>query len=362
MKLQYSTENKERSLKLVSALQNWYDKSSRDLVWRKTQEPYSIWISEIMAQQTRISAVLPYYERFMALFPHVEDLAVAPIDVVLKAWEGLGYYSRAHNLSKTAKIIVEQYGGQFPKDVSLLKKLPGIGDYTAGAIASICFQEPIPAVDGNVLRVFARLEDNEMDIKQTATKKCLTNYVADILTNAKPGIFNQALMELGALICLPKNPACEECPVSVFCKAKQLDKQRILPYKSPKKEQTNADKTILIIVNPKNEVLLRQRTERLLHGLWEFYMPEVFLEEDEIENALPYTLKKLSRIGEASHAFTHIRWNMIGYKCDIEETEPLSGYEFVSIEEMQKRAMPVAISFYTKCLLEFYGIFPGKIQ
>ncbi len=351
----YSNKDEKRASVLVTALKDWYEKNQRDLVWRQTREPYRIWVSEIMAQQTRITAVLPYYKRFMERFPTIEDLANAGVDDVLKSWEGLGYYSRAHNLLKTAKIVQSEYGGEFPTSITLLRKLPGIGEYTAGAIASICYNLPEPAVDGNVLRVFARLEDNEMDIGVTATKKGLTAFVKELMPIDEPGIFNQSLMELGALVCLPKNPLCNECPVSFLCKAKKLGKQSELPKKAAKKALKEVAKTVLLVMNARHEVLIRQRDEALLKGLWEFYSLEKELDASEAKRHLEtagFVVKQIFPIGTSTHIFTHLKWKMCGYLCEVEEDIAPCGFEFVSIGEMRKRALPTAIQIYRDYLLE----------
>lgn len=351
----YEEKNQTKAEALVEQLMQWYHENRRDLIWRKTREPYRIWISEIMAQQTRITAVLPYYERFIHQFPTVESLARAEEDEVLKAWEGLGYYSRARNLLKTAKRIVSEYKGEFPKQSKLLQKLPGIGEYTAGAIVSICFDERVPAVDGNVQRVFARLYENYLDISVPLHKKLLTEFVYDIMPNQQTGIFNQALMELGALVCLPKNPNCEECPVQNLCKSYANGTQKKVPVKAVKKAIPQEDKIILLIRNDKDEFLLRQRTEKLLNGLWEFYSIGQNLNESGIKNELyekGISSCSLIPIGKAVHTFTHKRWNMKGYQCDIEGRKKIEGYHFFSREEIKKLAMPTALQFFRNWLEE----------
>lgn len=345
----YETDDKIKSDQLITLLMNWYNINQRELVWRKTQEPYAIWVSEIMAQQTRITAVLPYYKRFMAQFPSIHVLANAPIDDVLKSWEGLGYYSRAHNLLKSAKIVVEDYNGHFPSDVRLLKKLPGIGEYTAGALASICFNKPEPAVDGNVQREFARIYNNSLDVALPDSKKLLTAFIKNLMPNEQPGIFNQALMELGALVCVPKNPLCYQCPVNALCKAYALNKQNQLPVKSPKKAVNQVNFTILLIINNQDEVLLRQRDEKLLNGLWEFYMVEQALDINEAKihlQKLGFIVENIIPLGKATHIFTHMKWNMTGYQCQVAEVVQLDKYEVVAVEDMQKLAMPTAIQYY----------------
>ncbi len=359
MPITYSTENPTRQKQWIQALTTWYEENKRDLVWRHSKDPYSIWVSEIMAQQTRISALLPYYERFMNQFPTVFALAEAPIDDVLKAWEGLGYYARAHNLHKTARIVAHELNGQFPRDEKHLKSLPGIGDYTAGAILSIAFDLPVPAVDGNVLRVFARLENNEMDIARPVTKTLLTAYVRAIMPQTHTGAFTQALMELGALVCVPKTPLCHQCPVSAWCHAYFLQRQHVLPVKSAKKPLKTVDKTILLITNANGDVLVRKRTEKLLHGLWEFYNIEGALEAEQIAEhlcELGYSCVTITPIGHSAHTFTHMIWQMHGFACDVTADRsapavaPIEAYAFLPVVELKEKAMPTAISYYTKWL------------
>lgn len=349
----YTSISTQRKNKLVSALLDWYGENKRDLPWRKSQHPYSIWISEIMAQQTRITAVLPYYQRFMMLFPTVEALADANTDDVLKAWEGLGYYSRAHNLQKAAKLIVNEFDGQLPDDEKKLRSLPGIGAYTAGAILSISFDRPVPAVDGNVLRVFSRIENNVMDIALPATKAALSVFLGNIMPTKGSGIFSQSLMELGALVCLPKNPNCPQCPVSGLCKAYQKGTQKELPVKSAKKPPKPLDKTIILIQNQKGQILMRQRTEKLLHGLWEFYSVDRKMNCFDVEmyvKELGYTCDSVIFVGESFHVFTHLVWNMGGYECRVREGFAVEGYQFMDRETLNTLAMPTAINYYLNWL------------
>ncbi|WP_099205989.1 A/G-specific adenine glycosylase [Scatolibacter rhodanostii] len=351
----YEQRDNEKEERLVRNLMDWYYQNQRDLIWRKTREPYRIWISEIMAQQTRITAVLPYYERFMKTFPTLKSLAEASEDEVLKSWEGLGYYSRARNLLKTAQIIQVDHQGDFPQGSAVLKKLPGIGEYTAGAIASICFDEKVPAVDGNVQRVFARIYENRMDISIPQSKKLLTEFVREVMPERETGIFNQALMELGALICIPKIPNCESCPVQGLCEAYKKGTQAELPVKAPKKAAKQESKTILLITNGAGEVLLRQRTEKLLGGLWEFYMIEEDLTEEEVLvylEKIGISLEKITYIGAATHIFTHKQWNMKGYECKVKDGKGIDGFSFYAKEQIENLALPTALQFFRNWLSE----------
>jgi len=332
-------------------LLQWYAENKRDLPWRATKDPYHIWVSEIMAQQTQINTLLPYYVKFVEAFPTIEALALAPIDEMLKICAGIGYYNRFHNMKKTAEIIVNDFAGQMPQDPQTLLKLPGIGAYVAGAIASIAYNKKAPAVDGNVFRVMARLERNECDISKAATKKALTKHLEAMMPDC-PGTFNQALMELGALICKPQNPLCGQCPVSDFCKGQDIRHQ--LPVKPSKKPVKEIDKTILLIRHPLHGVLMRKRDEKLLHGLWEFYHVDTLLDEKDAFahiQALGYTCTQLSSLGKAAHLFTHLKWNMIGYVCQVEESFTIADYVFVPIDEINNLATPSALRHFVDSIV-----------
>ncbi len=249
--------DEQRACDITRSLLNWYDQNKRDLPWRHSQEPYGIWISEIMAQQTRITALLPYYRRFMKQFPTVEALAAADESEVLKAWEGLGYYARAKNLQKAAQIIVSFFSGEIPSSLEELIALPGIGEYTAGAILSIAFGLPFPAVDGNVLRVYSRVEKSELDIALPPAKASAKQFISSLMPSERTGSFTQALMELGALICVPRTPLCEACPLAELCCARLEGLTGELPVKSAKKPPKSEDKTILVICGPDGQILVR---------------------------------------------------------------------------------------------------------
>lgn len=252
-------------------LLRWYDGAKRDLPWRRTTDPYAVWISEIMLQQTRVAAVIPYYGRFLELFPTVQSLAEAPEVEVLKAWAGLGYYSRARNLQKAAR----QMGGGFPDSYSGIRDLTGIGDYTAAAVASIAFGLPYPAVDGNVLRVLSRVTNDPSDIGIASTRQRMTAVAYDLLDRERPGDFNQAMMELGATICLPRNPQCLLCPVAALCDARSAGRQNELPVKLRRAQSVKLDRTLLI-VEKRGRILFWQREagKVKLRGFWELPEPE----------------------------------------------------------------------------------------
>ena len=295
-----------------NALLVWYRANRRDLPWRQTKSPYCIWISEIMLQQTRVEAVREYYRRFLERFPTVETLADAPEGDVLKLWEGLGYYSRARNLHKAAQAIVQDYGGEFPRTYSQLLLLPGIGAYTAGAIASIAFGECVPAIDGNVYRVISRLRGVRMSISQPSVQRQIRELVQQMLPADSSGDFNQALMELGATVCLPGRPHCLECPWSADCSAYEEGDAELLPIHDAKPVPKQIDVAVCLLTD-RNAILVRKRSERMLHGMYVFYLvedemsPQALCEHMAVQG-LDARFK--DALGEAKHVFTHRIWNM----------------------------------------------------
>ena len=316
----------------------------RDLPWRQDREPYHIWISEIMLQQTRVEAVRGYYARFLENLPTVQDLADCDDDRLRKLWEGLGYYSRVRNLKKAAQVIVTQYGGSFPRTHRELLSLPGIGDYTAGAIGSIAFNLPTPAVDGNVLRVCSRLTDDPSPVDLPQTKQKIRAALAAIYP-AEAGAFTQSLMELGATLCGPnRKPDCEHCPCRSACLGHRNGTAEILPVKAPKKSRRQEDRTVFI-VSCGDAYALRQRPNQgLLASLWEF--PNV---EGKLE--LPQALITAEKMGlqpkniyrqvERKHIFTHIQWNLRGYY--LEAAEKPEGFRWFTKEEIRTQAaLPTA--------------------
>ena len=263
--------DERRMERAVVPLLQWYGDNARDLPWRKTADPYRIWVSEIMLQQTRVAAVMGYYERFLAAFPTVRDLAQAPEERLTKLWQGLGYYSRARNLQKAARQIEEQFGGAFPAEYDAILSLAGVGEYTAGAVASIAFGIAVPAVDGNVLRVVTRILGDRSDITRPAVRQEVRRLLLRVIPKNAPGAFNQALMELGATVCLPNGaPLCENCPVRELCLARAEDAAAEIPVKTPKKARRVEERTVYLLFY-RGRVALRRRPERgLLAGLWEY--------------------------------------------------------------------------------------------
>ena len=321
---------------------DWHDKNARDLPWRGETEPYRIWVSEIMLQQTRAETVIPYYTRFLAHYPDVTALAAAPEETLLKDWEGLGYYSRARNLQKAARVVAFELEGRFPKSIPGLRALPGVGEYTAGAIASMAFSLPEPAIDGNQARVLSRLFAIEGIMNQPETKKRLREQALRLMDQARPGDFNQALMGLGALICLPRRARCESCPAAELCRALALGLTAELP-RLPARAGQRVERRGVALVFFENKVLVRKRPDSgLLAGLWEF--PH-FLDARS-DQALTEALAEMGvrvrahRAGPgARHVFTHLIWEMRGHIYQALNGEAEGG-RYVSARELA--ALPMA--------------------
>lgn len=324
--------------KAVKPLLNWYRKNKRNLPWRKDTDPYHIWISEIMLQQTRIETVIEYYERFMKYLPDIQSLSKIEEDQLLKLWEGLGYYTRARNLKKAALVIVEKHNGVFPKDYEDILKLPGIGEYTAGAISSICFQEKAPCIDGNVMRVYARYQNKNIDIQNSKEKKKVVEEIKKVLPK-EAGEFNQAIMELGETICIPNGiPKCLDCPLKKECKAHLNKREMIIPEKRKKKEKKEEKYTVLLI-HYQNLFAIQKRKEDLLKNMWEFPNKEGFTSTEEITKE--YKTNFIKEGIHTTHIFTHKKWIMISYT--IEVTEKDETYTWLTLEEIEKEyALPTA--------------------
>lgn len=302
---------------IAAPLLAWYRANARDLPWRENTDPYRVWVSEIMLQQTRVEAVKPYFARFMGALPTIRDLAEAPEDHLLKLWEGLGYYSRVRNLQKAAVILTEQYGGQMPADYAVIRSLPGIGSYTAGAIASIAFGLPRPAVDGNVLRVLSRYLESHEDVMRQSVRRGFEDALQTVIPREDPGSFTQALIELGALVCGPKGaPACEVCPLRETCRARAAGDAEDLPVRKAPKARRIEEKTVLVLVSENRAALRRRPPKGLLAGLYELPNLEGHLTREE---ALDYVKElglsalRIQPLPEARHIFSHIEWHMAGY-------------------------------------------------
>lgn len=312
------------------ALLAWYEQTAAELPWRGTDSPYHVWLSEIMLQQTQVETVKPYYARFLDAYPTVEALAAAPLDDVLKRWEGLGYYSRARNLHRAAQIVAEQHGGRFPSTVEALQKLPGIGRYTAGAIASIAFGERAPVLDGNVIRVSSRLLDLPDDVTQPATQAKLWQIADDWLPETQVGDYNQALMDLGRLICKPRAPLCGKCPIREHCLAFAHGTQNQRPVKKAKPETPHYDVAAGIIWNDQGQILIAQRPlDGLLGGLWEFpggkqeageTLPECL--QRELREELGIEVEVGEMFTRVRHGFTHFKITLHAFTCRHVSGEP----------------------------------------
>ena len=336
---------------IVPLLLDWYNANARVLPWRSLPTPYRVWVSEIMLQQTRVEAVIPYFERFIKALPDVHALAAAEEAAFLKLWEGLGYYSRVKNLQRAARMITAHYGGEIPSDFKTLCSLPGLGEYSAGAVASIAFGVRVPAVDGNVLRVISRVTANVGDITGAGVKREITRQVADILPDTRVGDFNQSLMELGATVCLPNGaPRCDICPLSKVCRAYRDGLTEQIPVKKPKKARVKEDRTVLVIVCPKR-LAVRRRAERgLLAGLWELPNLAGTLSQDECAQAVQVmglTPVSVLPLPPARHIFTHIEWHMTGYLVRVSECTQDDSLLFITRQQLENEIMiPTAFSSY----------------
>lgn len=330
---------------IVEPLLDWFKENKRELPWRQDKDPYHVWISEIMLQQTRIEAVMGYYARFLSTLPDVKSLSKVDDDALMKLWEGLGYYSRARNLKKAAVAVMQEHGGVFPRTYAQLVKLPGIGEYTAGAIASICFDEKVPAVDGNVLRVVARLQGSRKNVLLPEVKKT----VAEELTKIMPqeaGAFNEGLMELGELICLPNGaPLCGRCPLTDQCTAYKKELTEKLPVRVKVMKRRRADKTVFLITSDEGKIAIEKRPDSgLLSGMYQLPNVEGFHEENELAVILAdWNLSPVEIVfhKKAKHVFTHIDWQMRAYAVSV--TQENDRFLWVTQEELHSAySLPTA--------------------
>ncbi len=326
----------ERIQKIVDPIVKWYQENARPLPWRKDQDPYHIWISEIMLQQTRIEAVIDYYHRFLQALPTLHDLANVPEEKLLKLWEGLGYYNRARNLKKAAQMVEEKYGGTMPKSYDELVKLPGIGEYTAGAISSISYGEPVPAVDGNVLRVLHRVTANEQDVLEPKAKTYMRKKLLQVMPK-KSGDFNQGVMELGENICLPNgDPLCEKCPIQEWCLAYQENLTDELPVRIQKTKRKLEQKTVFLL-KWQNQIAIQKRKEKgLLANLYEFPNAEGYLNKKEREKQIKsWNLGKIMNengIKNYKHIFSHVEWHVKSYEVEVEKKS--DAFIWVTVDEL----------------------------
>ena len=339
----------------------WYRENRRSFPWRDAGDPYLTWISEIMLQQTRTEAVIPYFKRFTEELPDVGQLAQCPPERLMKLWEGLGYYSRARNLQKAAAVIMEDYGGKIPDSYEDLISLPGIGPYTAGAVASIAFGIPVPAVDGNALRIAARVTGSHEPVNEEPFKRKAHTFFQERISADCPGDFNQAVMDLGAMICLPgkEKPLCGDCPVQRFCRAFQQNETSVIPVRTSKKEKREVPLTVLVIQDGSVTAVRKRPAKGLLAGMYEFPNIEGFVSPEE---ALRYVKNMgleplfIEQLSDSSHIFTHLVWKMRAYRirtASLDDHKGAGDLVFISREESQNDyAIPSAFRAYLRYLKE----------
>ncbi|MED3651363.1 A/G-specific adenine glycosylase [Heyndrickxia sporothermodurans] len=343
-------------------LLHWFTNEQRDLPWRKDQDPYKVWVSEIMLQQTRVDTVIPYFNRFIENFPTIKKLAEADEESVLKAWEGLGYYSRVRNLQAAVREVHESYGGVVPNTPEEIKKLKGVGPYTAGAILSIAYGVPEPAVDGNVMRVLSRILLIWDDIAKASSRKVFEEAVREIISHDNPSYFNQALMELGALICTPTSPSCLLCPVREHCQAFHEGVQEQLPVKTKKKSTRHVELVAAVLKDRDGRFLIHKRPEQgLLANLWEFPTVEkskLIKPKDILRDFLKHEYDLHIQLDKTSftsipHVFSHLTWDIEAYSGTIEnEVKEEGNMKLVTTEELTNYAFPVSYQKMWKAYLE----------
>ncbi|HYF78062.1 MAG TPA: A/G-specific adenine glycosylase [Symbiobacteriaceae bacterium] len=351
------------SANIAAALLNWFAIHQRDLPWRRSRDAYRIWVSEIMLQQTRVETVRPYYERWLEQFPTLTDLAQAPQEQVLKAWEGLGYYSRARNLHSAAQDVVARYGGEVPDDPMAVAELKGVGPYTAGAVLSIAFNRAVPAVDGNVMRVFSRLFLIEDDIMQPATRQGMERMALSLIPPGQAGNFNQALMELGALICSPTSPKCLACPVAEYCQALAAGRQESLPVKAKAKAPRPVDVVAGVIFHEGRVLLVRRPPDGLLGGLWEFPGGEGTGGQKALHGLIAerfgLELEIDAHLTDVRHVFTHLVWDLKAYTARVAPGSPVPAesdtLRWVLPGEISLFPLPVAHQKVAAALLACLG-------
>ncbi len=342
----------QRLLAAIPPLLEWFRQERKPLPWRGNPTPYQVWISEIMLQQTRIEAVIPYYFRFLATFPDVAALAAAPDDLLMKCWEGLGYYSRARNLKKAAQTVMDTFGGVMPSSAEDLRSLPGIGAYTAGAIASIAYGRPEPAVDGNVLRVLSRLHADGRDVMKASTRTGVEDALRQVYPRGEEAaLLTEGLMELGERVCLPNTmPLCDRCPWQELCLVHKQGTEQQYPVRAAKKERRREERTVFLL-RKQGTIALRKRTnEGLLAGMWEFPNVEGALSLSQVKETLTawgLTVSSMEPCGKAKHVFSHVEWHMTGFSvtCDGDR----DGLCWVTPAEIAADfALPTAFKAYKK--------------
>lgn len=329
----------------IPLLLEWFDKGNRKMPWRNTKEPYKRWVSEIMLQQTKVDTVIPYFNRFIDRFPSITSLAMAEEDEVLKLWEGLGYYSRARNLLKAALVIEEQYGGKFPETESEAMKLPGVGAYTAAAVLSMAYDVPLPSVDGNVMRVYSRIYEREENILDPSVMKKARKQLGTLIPQDRPGDFNESMMELGAVVCLPGTPDCQSCPVEEYCQARSKGREREIPIRIKKQKRTILEQHVYVLWNEQGDALLlgKNPSKGLLGGLWVFPTETMEISGDRKselvqEKEIGYNIEK---IGVTKHLFSHQEWHITIFEAQV-KASPHKEYQWVSLSDFSNLAFPEA--------------------
>ncbi len=342
-----------RRIAVQKALRGWFSRHQRDLPWRRTRDPYRIWVSEVMLQQTQVATVIPYYRRFIRRYPNIKALAAADIDAVLKTWEGLGYYSRARNLLDAARIVVRDFRGRVPRDLDRFTSLPGVGDYIAAAVMSIAFQKPHAAVDGNVKRVLARLETISTSVNSSASKPIFAKVAQDLLDYESPGLFNQALMELGAVVCTPRKPACTGCPLRRLCRAYRLKVVERFPPRIARRPIPTVRVVVGIICRGRRVLITRRKPDGLLGGLWEFPGGKIRDDEEaktacvrEIREETGLRVSIQHHLTTVKHAYTHFKVVIEVFTCRFQTGEirlvgPVD-HRWVRLDELEQFPFPGA--------------------
>ena len=348
-------EKRSFTVREAAALCDWYEKNKREFPWRDTGNPYDVWLSEIMLQQTRIEVVRKRFLQFKSELPDIKAVSECEDDRLMRLWEGMGYYSRARNLKKCAQVLMAEYGGCFPQDEVLLKKLPGIGPYTAGAVASICFDLPVPAVDGNVLRVLHRLLAVRDDVRDPSSVKNAQMLLKPVLEDESisAGTLNQALMELGEVVCIPNGtPLCDECPWKDACRAHKDKLTSEIPFRSANRQRTVQERTLLVIRDGSRFLMNKRSARGLLAGLYEFYGIERYLDEKEAlecVRGLGLVPLRVHRLPDSKHIFTHREWHMKAFEIMVEDASDFENESMflVTKKELESLAVPSAFRVYT---------------
>jgi A/G-specific adenine glycosylase len=350
---------------LRKALMDWYLVNQRDLPWRKASNPYPIWVSEVMLQQTQVTTVLPYYHEFLKRFPSLNRLARANLQEVLKAWEGMGYYARARNLHKAAGVVISRHKGIIPQSWQDFRKLPGVGDYIAAAVLSIAFSKSYPVVDGNVKRVLSRLLVMQEPVNQSPPKKTFQQTAAELLDAKRPGTFNQAIMELGAMVCKPRNPLCKTCPVQTWCLAYQTGRTSEFPKKLKKQAVPQYQITVGVVFKNGRVLITRRKPEGLLGGLWEFPGGKIKKAEKaaaacirEIKEEVNLAVKIDSHLCRVRHAYTHFKIQMEVFCCSyvagrIRLNGPVD-HRWIRLDQLAEFPLPKANHKFLSQLNEWY--------